>query len=148
MSFSRALRMIVIGLISLFGVLILISVIHWFHDWRYGILNPAKVRPSEDWSLRLGVHIFAIQAAIFLETLLISLVTRLRWIKFKQGKTVTGVFSLALLSLALPELRGFMSVPLSETLGPFLAYSLYLLLPVMPAWLILYARRARRVASK
>ncbi|MEM9092283.1 MAG: hypothetical protein AAGC93_26565 [Cyanobacteria bacterium P01_F01_bin.53] len=147
MSFSRTLRIIVIGLISLFGVLILIGVVAWFHDWRYGILNPDKITP-EDWSLGLGVHIFVIQAATFLETLLISLVTRLRWIKFKQGKTAIGVFSLALLSLALPELRGFMSAPLSETLGPFLAYSFYLLLPVMPAWLILYARRARRVASK
>ena len=138
----------VIGLISLFGVLILVGVVDWLYDWRYGIINPDQFRPSEDWSLRLGVYLFGIQAATLLETLLISFVTRLRWIKFKQGRNAIGVFSLALLLLGLPVLRGFTSDPLSETLGPFLLYSLYLLLPVMPAWLIVYVRRTRRVASK
>ena len=105
MSLSNLLRTITLGLISVLGVLILIDFVSWWHDWWHGVLNPDQVRPIENWALGLGLGMFYIQLAAAVETLLISLATRFRWIKLKQGRLIVGLFSLMLLSFALPLIK-------------------------------------------
>ena len=141
MSLSKLSRAIILGLISLLGVLILIGFAVWWHDWWYGVLNPDKVRPIENWALGLIIGMFYIQVAVAVETLFISLVTRLRWIKLNRGRLIVGLFSLMLLSFALPLLKDIISVRPSDSVS-FLQYLLFLFLPVIPAWCLLYFRRA------
>ncbi|MEM1256041.1 MAG: hypothetical protein AAGI69_26685 [Cyanobacteria bacterium P01_H01_bin.21] len=141
MSLSKLLRAIILGLISVLGVLILIGFAVWWHDWWYGVLNLDEVRPIENWALGLIIGMFYIQVAVAVETLFISLVTRLRWIKLNRGRLIVGLFSLMLLSFALPLLKDIISVRPSDSVS-FLQYLLFLFLPVMPAWCLLYFRCA------
>ncbi|MEM1241915.1 MAG: hypothetical protein AAGI45_18945 [Cyanobacteria bacterium P01_H01_bin.26] len=142
MSLSKPLRAIILGLISLLGLLILVGVIAWWHNWAYGMLNPDKVQPTEDWTLELGLGIFAIQLAVAVEVLLIALVTRFRWLKFNRARNAIGLFSLILLAFALPGFTGITSAA-PGSIGAGLLYLLYLIVPVIPAWGLLYFRRAR-----
>ena len=109
--------------------------------------NPGKVQPTEDWTLALGVGIFIIQLAAAVEALLIGLVTRFRWLKFNRGRNAVGLFSLIVLAFALPEFRGIASATPQST-GALLLYLLYLILPMMPAWGLLYFRRVERLVEK
>lgn len=139
MSLLKLLRIIILGLMSLLGVLILIGTAAWWHEWWYAILNPAQMRPTEDWMLGLVIGMVYIHIAVAIETLLISLVTRFRWIKFKRGRLLVGLFSLLLLLFALPLLKDIVLVrPRDFVL--FLQYFLYLILPVIPAWCLLWFR--------
>ena len=147
MSLARLLRIIILGLISLLGLLILAGIVTWWHDWWYGTLNPHKVQPTEDWTLGLGVAMMAIQLATAIEALLIGLVTRLRWIKFNRGRNALGLFSLMMLAFALPGFRGLTSHT-TERIGSILLYLLYLVLPVIPAWGLLYFPRVQRLTGK
>lgn len=140
MSLSRLLRTIILGLISLLGVLILIGIAVWWHEWWYAVLNLDQARPTEDWMLELVIGMVYIQIAVAIETLLISLVTRFRWIQFKRGRLSVGLFSLLLLLFALPLLKDSILVRPSDIVS-FLQYLLYLILPVIPAWCLLYFRR-------
>ncbi|MEM8612723.1 MAG: hypothetical protein AAGF93_11960 [Cyanobacteria bacterium P01_H01_bin.105] len=142
MSLSKLLRTIILGLISLLGLLILIGFTAWWHEWWYGVLNPDQVRPIENWMLGLAIGTAYIQIAVAVETLLIGLVTRFRWIKFKRGRLIVGLFSLLLLLFALPLLKEIILVRPSDFVS-FLQYLLYLILPVMPAWCLLWFRVPR-----
>ncbi|MBT9317419.1 hypothetical protein [Leptothoe spongobia] len=145
MSFAKLLRIIILGLISLFGILILVGLAAWWHYWFYGTLNPDKVRPLEDWTLGLGVGVLYMQGVTLIEALLISLATRLRWIKFNRGRNAVGLLSLMLLSLALP--KGITSATPSEIVS-LLLYLLYLTLPVIPAWCLLSLRRNQGLVNR
>ncbi|NEZ60995.1 hypothetical protein D0962_31560 [Leptolyngbyaceae cyanobacterium CCMR0082] len=141
MSFAKLLRTIILGLISLLGLLIVIGVAAWWQDWWYGTLNPDQVRPIENWVLGLVMGMVYIQIALAVETLLISLVTRFRWMKFQRGRLLVGLFSLIMLSFALPLLKEITLVRPGDSVS-FLQYLLYLMLPVIPAWCLLWFRRA------
>ncbi|MBE9067619.1 hypothetical protein IQ260_13225 [Leptolyngbya cf. ectocarpi LEGE 11479] len=141
MSLSKLLRTIILGLISLLGLLILIGFTAWWHDWWYGTLNPDQVRPIENWMLGLAIGAAYIQIVVAVEALLIGLATRLRWIKFKRGRLIVGLFSLMMLSFALPLLEEIILVRPSDIVS-FLQYLLYLILPLIPAWCLLLFRRA------
>lgn len=147
MSLSKPLRALILGLISLLGVLILAGVVAWWHNWVYGMLNPDKVQPTEDWTLGLGLGIFVIQLATAVEVLLIGLATRLRWLKFNQGRNAVGLFSLIMLAFALSDFGGIASIT-AETVGISLLSLLYLMLPVIPACCLLYFRRTQGFASR
>ncbi|MEM9808897.1 MAG: hypothetical protein AAF959_26890 [Cyanobacteria bacterium P01_D01_bin.56] len=141
MSLAKLSRAIILGLISLLGVLILIDFAAWWHDWWYGTLNPDQVRPIENWALGLIIGMFYIQIAIAVETLFVSLVTRFRWIKLNRGRLIVGLFSLMMLSFALPLLKDIISVRPGDSVS-FFQYLLFLTLPVVPAWCVLHFRRA------
>ncbi|MEM9482912.1 MAG: hypothetical protein AAGA83_04390 [Cyanobacteria bacterium P01_F01_bin.116] len=140
MSFTKLLRVIILGLISVLALAILAGIVTWWHDWWYGTLNPHKVQPTEDWTLGLGFSMLVIQLATAVETFLIALVTRLRWINFNRGRNALGLFSLLMLTFALPGFRGLTSVT-PEAMGATLLYLLYLILPTLPAWGLLYFRK-------
>ena len=140
MSLSKPLRTLTLGLISLLGLLILVGVVVWWHYLVYGIQNPDKVQPTEDWTLGLGVGMLVIQLVTVVETLLIGLSTQFRWLQFNRGRNAIGLFSLIMMAFALPKFIGITSAT-PETLGATLLYSLYLILPVAPAWGLLYFRR-------
>ncbi|MEM9485801.1 MAG: hypothetical protein AAGA83_19150 [Cyanobacteria bacterium P01_F01_bin.116] len=140
MSFAKLLRIIILGLISLFGMLILIGLAAWCHYWLYGTLNPDKVMPAEDWELGLGVGSFFVQLSAAIEALLISLVTRLRWIKFKRGRLTAGLFALIPISYAIPA---FLTA-ISDSYVNFwwvLLYELAIISPVVLAWRLLRFQR-------
>ncbi len=141
MSLSKPIRTLTLGLIALLGLLILVGVVVWWHYLVYGIQNPDKVQPTEDWTLGLGAGILIIQLATAIEALLIGLVTRLRWLQFNRGRNAIGLFSLIMLAFALPEFIGITSAT-PGAIGATLLYSVYLILPVLPAWGLLYFRRA------
>lgn len=147
MSRSKPLRFLILWLISLLGLLILVGVVAWWHELAYGIQNPEKVQPTEDWTLGLGVGMIIIQLATAVEVLFISLATRLRWLKFNRGRNAVGLFSLIMLTFALPNVGRRSSVT-PETIGAILLYLLYLMSPVMPAWGLLYFRRTQELVDK
>lgn len=140
MSFSKLLRIIILGLISLFGVLILIGLAAWCHYWLYGTLNPDKVMPAEDWELGLGIGSFVVQLSASIEALLISLVTRFRWIKFNRGRLAAGSFALIPISYAIPRFWNAISHT-SVNFWWVLLYELIIISPVILAWRVLRLQR-------
>ena len=147
MSLSKPLRALTFGLISLLGLLIFVGVVVWWHSWMYGTLNPDQVQFPEDWMLELGLGIFAIQLAVAVEVLLIALTARLRWMKFNRARNAIGLFSLILLAFALPNLRGITSAT-PASLRADLLHMLYLIVPVIPGWGVLYFRRAQGLTKQ
>lgn len=141
MFFPKLLRTTILGLITLFGGLILVGLAAWLHYWIDGSLNPDKVMPLEDWSLTLAVGSFFIQLSSSVEALLISLGTRFQWIKFNRGRLTVGLFSLIPLSYAIATVRGAIADPYINVWWVLL-YELVLILPLMLAWRLLRFQRA------
>lgn len=88
----------------------------------------------------LGVGMMALQFVTGVEALLTELITRFRWLRFKRGKNAIGLLSLMLLAFALPGFQNVTAVT-PEGVGEMLLYFLYLILPVIPDWGLLYFRR-------
>ena len=141
MSFAKLLRAIILGLISLFGMLILIGLAKWFHYWLYGSHNLDKGMSLDDWRLGLGIFSFVIQVSAAIEALFIGLATRLRWIKLSRGRLAIGLLSLIPLVCALSAIQSAIS---SEYINIWwvLLYQLIIMLPLFPAWRLLRFQRA------
>ncbi|MEM9806681.1 MAG: hypothetical protein AAF959_15520 [Cyanobacteria bacterium P01_D01_bin.56] len=147
MSFPKLLKTLLLGLISLFGALILIGLAVWCHYWWYGALNPEQVRPAEDWELALGIGSFFIQLSASVETLLISLITRFRWIMFNRGRFAAALFSLLSLAYAMPAFRNAITDS-SINFWWVLLYELAIMLPILLAWCLLRVQHVHRIHGK
>ena len=132
MSLTKLLRTVILGLLGLLGLLICIGIAVWWHELWYGMLNPDKIEPARSWMLGLVLGMVYIQIAVTIETLLVGLVTRLRWIKYKRGRAIVGLFSLTTLLFALPLLTDIVLVRPGDIVS-FLQFLLFLILPLVPA---------------
>ena len=90
---SNFLRKVIIGLVSLLGILLLADMAAWVYYWVYGLLNPAKVSPLEDWYLGLGLLSFPLQIGSVVMTLTLCLLIRSRWVPHKLGRAGIWLFS-------------------------------------------------------
>lgn len=147
MPFIRLLQIIILGLISLFGILVLIGLAKWFHYWLYVPHGLDEGMSPDDWRLGLGILSFVVQVSAAIEALLIAFITRFRWINLSRGRLAVGVFSLVFWVCAIPEIqRAIASAYIN--IWWFLLYELVLMLPVTLAWGLLYFWRTQRLASK
>ena len=139
MRFSRLLRTITLGLISLCGGLILVGFAVWIHYALYGPYNPGEI-PLEDWSLALAIYTIPLQLGAALEAVIIGLCTRFRWIKFNRGRLAVGLFSLISLYFTMSAIwRGITEQYIN--LFWVLLYELIITLPLWLAWGLLRSRR-------
>ncbi|MBE9069105.1 hypothetical protein IQ260_20880 [Leptolyngbya cf. ectocarpi LEGE 11479] len=93
MPFSKLLQRISLGLIILWGVLVLVLAARWLHYWMYGWLNPNEI-DLDDWLFSLSMITWLLQAAASMEALFIGAGTRFRWISYQRGQVFVGLFSL------------------------------------------------------
>ena len=133
MLFSKLLRPVSLGLISLWGGVILVGLAVWLHLWIYGVLNPDKIRPLEDWLLRLGVLSFILQIAVVVEALVVSVATRRRWMPYKLGRK--GVWLLSLIGLSQVFFGIWTAYP--AAVSESTAWGMFILLPLgVACWLV------------
>ncbi|NER79858.1 MAG: hypothetical protein F6K42_09800 [Leptolyngbya sp. SIO1D8] len=126
MTGTRALRMVIIGLVGLLGLLSVVCLAIWLHYFIYGLLNPAKVRPLEDWYLGLGILSLVIEVVSIMVALALSGLIRGRWIPYGKGRIGVGLFSAIVLSQVL---FGFWVADPSQSYG-WLLWGFMMLAPV------------------
>ena len=133
MPFTKMLRPVSLGLISLFGGLILVGLAIWIHYRIYGLLSPDKFRPLEDWLLRLKALSLILQITSAAEALVVSVLTRRRWLPYKQGRAVVWLLSLIGLSQVLFSIWAAYPAAVSESL----VGGIFILLPLgVACWLV------------
>lgn len=146
MQFSRLLRTLTLGLLSLLGGLILIGFAAWIHYRIYGPYDPGEI-PLEDWSLILAISTVPLQLGVAIETVLIGLCTRVRWIKFNHGQLTVGLFSLISLYFAMSAIWVDITSPYTNIFWVLL-YELIITLPLWLAWGLLRFRRANHSVNQ
>ena len=111
MRLANATQNIAVGLIAFIGVLILAGTASWIGCLIYGMFNPERIRPMEDWSLLLGALALLLMIASLVETLVFSLLTRFQWLPYTRGMLGVGTFSAIALMFALVNIG--LSSPIS-----------------------------------
>ncbi|NET05946.1 MAG: hypothetical protein F6K16_14825 [Symploca sp. SIO2B6] len=130
MPITNPIKKITVGVIILIGILILAGTVYWISYFIYSILNPELMRPLENWYLFLGILAFPLMIASITQALILSLLTRRRWISFVRGRMGVWLFSAIALLFALFFLRS--SYPSQITSG--LLYVAIALSSLLIAW--------------
>ncbi|MDV3348818.1 hypothetical protein D0962_15020 [Leptolyngbyaceae cyanobacterium CCMR0082] len=146
MHFSRLLRTIILGLINLFGGLILVGFAAWIHYRINGPYNPGEIA-LEDWSLALAIYTVPLQLGAAIEAIIIGLCTRFRWIKVNHGRLAVGAFSLISLYFAISAIWVGMTSRYSNLFGVLL-YEFIITLPLWLAWGLLFLLPHRQQRRK
>ncbi|MGB7439977.1 MAG: hypothetical protein WA919_02830 [Coleofasciculaceae cyanobacterium] len=101
MNIADAIQKITVGLINLIGILILAGTTYWISYLIYGIFNRELVRPRENWYLFLTMSALPLMVTCIAQTLVLSLLTRRRWISYLQGRMGVWLFAAIALLFAL-----------------------------------------------
>ncbi|MBE9029497.1 hypothetical protein IQ266_06935 [filamentous cyanobacterium LEGE 11480] len=139
MSFTKALRILITGLIYLCGGLILVGLAAWLHYGISAALTSDQVRPFENLSLTLGLGGLLIQLAASIEALMLSTCIQFRWLSYRRGRVAVTLFSLITLFYTLSKIWLFTSGPGIEfaDIPALLLVEFLLLLPLAIAWFFL-----------